>query len=111
MQEDTGGPDEEEGSTEGASFREGEQLSVRKVGKRFSTQGGEPERSGRFCGRCQQWISTPVGELHFCVKAPRKIGYEWRERDIPARAKNDIVTENRPFKRGKLIERIEADGE
>ena len=70
----------------------------------------QPIKMTRFCGRCQAWIDTPIGELHFCVKAPRLIGYEWRERDTPARAKNDIVTEARPFKRGKLIERFPADG-
>ena len=70
----------------------------------------EDDHAGkRFCGRCQTWIDTPIGELHFCVKAPRKIGYAWYEPDIQARAKNDIVTENRPFKRGKLIQRFPAE--
>jgi len=63
----------------------------------------------RFCGRCQSWL-PPAIEIHHCVKAPRLIGYEWREHDDQAHAKNDIITEASPFKRGKLIERFGAQG-
>ena len=52
-----------------------------------------PAHDERFCGRCQSTIPIAI-EIHHCVKAPRKRGYEWRER----------VTD-------KLIERFPRDGD
>ena len=69
---------------------------------------GDSTEGKRFCGRCQSWVPAAI-EIHFCVKAPRKIGYEWYEPDTPARAKNDIVTTSTPAKRGKLIQRFPAE--
>ncbi len=43
---------------------------------------------------CQQWVPAAI-DVHFCTKAPRKIGYELRER-------------GKQGKPGKLIERFPA---
>lgn len=61
----------------------------------------------RFCGRCQAWRSEPIGELHHCVKAPRKIGYEWRERVVSGGGK--LTPDEKLPRYGKLIERFEAE--
>ena len=62
----------------------------------------------RFCGRCQRWVPNEI-EIHFCVKAPRKIGYEWREF---VRTGGGKLTPNQEGpKLGKLIERFEAEEE
>ena len=62
----------------------------------------------RFCGRCQRWVPRAV-DIHFCVKAPRKIGYAWYEPDVPALEKNAILQDGRKFKRGKLIAEFPAE--
>ena len=82
--------------------------------ERLSGGAAEPKldtEGKRFCGRCQTWRSEPMGELHFCVRAPRKIGYALYERDEPAIAKNEILTSGRKFKRGKLIATFPAEEE
>lgn len=64
----------------------------------------------RFCGRCQRWFPSAV-EIHFCKRAPRTIGYEWREWDEPAVEKNSILLQGKPFKRGALIARFSSEAE
>lgn len=66
------------------------------------------DEPARFCGRCQSWLPDVI-ELHVCKKAPRAIGYAWREWDEPAIEKNSIITEAQPAKRGALIKEFPAE--